>query len=171
MTPDAAPESLRAFVAVEIDAEAARRAAEIVERLRTADAGRVKWVDPVNFHLTLKFLGPTRRDALPRLGEALRAIAAEAAPFEMELVGAGAFPNLRRPQVIWLGVTKGSELLAALAGRVEAACGRARLGARGEAVSRAPDAGPAARAAPGRRAAAGATAALSGASGRCADAL
>jgi 2'-5' RNA ligase len=122
VTPDAAPESLRAFVAVEIDAEAAGRAAEIVERLRRADAGRVKWVDPVNFHLTLKFLGATRRDTLPQLGAALQAVTAEAAPFEMELAGVGTFPNLRRPQVIWLGVTKGSELLAALAGQMEAAC-------------------------------------------------
>jgi len=122
MPREADSEVLRTFVAVEIAEEVRRRAAEIVERLRAGDAGVVKWVDPRNLHLTIKFLGATRRADLPRLGAALWSLAAGAAPFDLELAGAGAFPNLRRPQVIWLGVTAGQGELAALAGAAEATC-------------------------------------------------
>jgi 2'-5' RNA ligase len=119
-SPDAS--LLRAFVAVEVSEEVAGRAAGIVERLRGAGGGAVKWVDQSNFHLTLKFLGQTERAALPGLAEALRDLAARAAPFALEFSGVGAFPNERRPQVIWLGVGAGSEALTALAGAVEEAC-------------------------------------------------
>lgn len=122
MLREDAPELLRTFVAVEIGEEAVQCAAQLVERLRAVDGGAVKWVDPRNFHLTIKFLGATRRADLLRLGAALRSLAAGAAPFDLELAGAGAFPNLRRPQVIWLGVTAGQEELAELAGAAEASC-------------------------------------------------
>jgi 2'-5' RNA ligase len=112
--------TLRAFVAVEVGEELARRAAQIVERLR--GAGDVKWVEPGHFHLTIKFLGATRRADLPRLSEALREAARRAAPFDLELAGVGAFPSLQRPQVVWLGVTSGREALAQLAGAAEEAC-------------------------------------------------
>jgi RNA 2',3'-cyclic 3'-phosphodiesterase len=112
--------SLRAFVAVEVGEEVTRRAAEVLERLRQAAGSDVKWVDPRNFHLTVKFLGSTRRSDLPRLSEALRALAARVTPFDLEFAGVGAFPNARRPQVVWLGVCAGQEPLAALAGEAEA---------------------------------------------------
>jgi 2'-5' RNA ligase len=111
---------VRAFVAVEVGEEVQCRAAEIVERLR--GAGDVKWVPPENFHLTIKFLGETRRADLPPLSAALRDLAERAAPFDLELTGVGAFPTTRRPRVVWLGVTTGSEALAGLAQTAEEAC-------------------------------------------------
>jgi RNA 2',3'-cyclic 3'-phosphodiesterase len=117
---DAPP--LRTFVAVEVSEDVTRRAAEILERLRQVAGSDIKWVDPRNFHLTVKFLGPTRRSDLPRLSEALGELAARVTPFDLEFVGAGAFPSVRRPQVVWLGVIAGQEALAALAGEAEAVC-------------------------------------------------
>lgn len=113
---------VRTFVAVEVGEEVARRAAEVLERLRPVAGQKIKWVGPRNFHLTVKFLGPTRRSELPRLSEALRALAARVAPFALEFAGVGAFPNSRRPQVVWLGVIAGQEPLAALAGEAETVC-------------------------------------------------
>jgi 2'-5' RNA ligase len=115
-------ETLRTFVSVEIAEEAAGQVAAILERLRRAGTASMKWVDQRNFHLTIKFLGPTQREHLPRLSEALREVASRTVPFELELAGVGAFPNLRRPRVIWLGVSAGTEVLASLAGRAEEAC-------------------------------------------------
>lgn len=120
MPPDA--ELLRTFVAVEVDEAARERAGQIGERLRAVGGTAFKWVDPRCFHLTLKFLGPTRREDLPRLAQALGEMATRHATFEMELAGVGVFPGLQRPQVVWLGVREGREALAALAGDAEAAC-------------------------------------------------
>ncbi len=114
--------TLRAFVAVEVGELVTRAAAAIIERLRAGGAADVKWVESRHFHLTLKFLGETRRSDLPRLCEALRAVAERAAPFGLVLFGVGAFPTARRPEVVWLGVAAGGEALSELARATDAAC-------------------------------------------------
>src|SRR5205814_1732929 len=78
--------------------------------------------EPRNLHVTLKFLGETRRADLPRLAEALRELAAHRTSFEAEVGGVGAFPNVRRPDVVWLAVKTGQEALMELAAAVEEAC-------------------------------------------------
>jgi 2'-5' RNA ligase len=119
--PEGGDETLRTFVAVEVSAEVVTRAAEILEDLRKV-GGDVKWVEPRNFHLTLKFLGPTSRSDLPQLSAALGEVASRKEPFGLELAGVGAFPSVRRPDVIWLGVVAGQEPLTQLAAETETAC-------------------------------------------------
>ena len=140
---DSLPERVRAFVALRLDPAVDRAiAAAIAEmsgRLRaprggepgsgeprddgTADRAHgdgIRWVRRENFHLTLFFLGPAvPRERLVAVADALGAIAATAAPLEIAARSVGAFPNLSRPQVIWIGL-HGNELVA-LAARVVAA--------------------------------------------------
>ncbi len=107
---------VRAFIAVPVP-EAARQAiGSLVEELRRRrpEAG-VRWVRPEGLHLTLRFLGQTRVDRLPALREVIGEVASRHAPFDLEVSGGGAFPTLRRPRVLWLGVRRGAELLTALA--------------------------------------------------------
>lgn len=94
---------MRLFVAVNLpEAERARIHAAMAG-LR--DAGLpVRWTEPAGYHLTLKFLGEVRRDGAERVTGALDRVAGATAPFDVELSGVGAFPTIRRPQVIWLGV-------------------------------------------------------------------
>lgn len=65
---------------------------------------RASWVPPENFHLTLHFIGHLPHDAIDdfdhRLGQALR----DQSAVHLTLVGAGAFPGVHRPKVIWAGV-------------------------------------------------------------------
>lgn len=92
---------MRAFVAIEIS-EAIRNAlGELLAELRAHDAP-VKWVRPENLHLTLKFLGDVSEESAPRAVEILRKCAGEVAPFEMAVKGAGGFPNLKRPRVLFV---------------------------------------------------------------------
>lgn len=70
----------------------------------------VRWVDPENFHVTLKFLGEVRRDRVPAIEDALGRIASETPPFATSIGGFGAFPSVRRPRVIWVGVDASPEL-------------------------------------------------------------
>jgi RNA 2',3'-cyclic 3'-phosphodiesterase len=94
-----------------------RLSAEI-ERLRQV-AGGVGWVAPENLHITLKFLGRVEEARLVLVRACLDRAAAGIGPFEIAIESLGAFPAPTRPRVIWAGVDKGLEPLAALAGRVE----------------------------------------------------
>ncbi|MCH1403903.1 MAG: RNA 2',3'-cyclic phosphodiesterase, partial [Candidatus Nanopelagicales bacterium] len=70
----------------------------------------VRWVDPDNFHITLKFLGEVRREQVDGVMSGIERAAASTQPFQTEIGGFGAFPTVRRPDVIWLGVGASPEL-------------------------------------------------------------
>jgi len=61
----------------------------------------VRWTRPSSWHLTLQFLGDWPESRLEALQEALAAFAA-GPPFRLFPAGAGAFPDLRRPRVLFL---------------------------------------------------------------------
>jgi 2'-5' RNA ligase len=80
----------------------------------------VKVLPPDNYHITLKFLGDVPDAMVKETGDALAAV--EFAPFQVELSGAGAYPNIDYPRAIY--VAGESEGASALAGKVEAALAR-----------------------------------------------
>ncbi|HEY3228502.1 MAG TPA: RNA 2',3'-cyclic phosphodiesterase [Roseiflexaceae bacterium] len=96
-------ETYRLFVAVEAPPDVKAELAAAQERLRRTDAA-VKWVAPEALHMTLHFLGETDVELLPRLGAALRAALAGHTAVAVRLDGIGAFPNLRRPSIVWAGI-------------------------------------------------------------------
>ena len=72
-----------------------------------------------NLHFTLKFLGHFEESRVESIAVALRTIARAHAPFDLELSSVGAFPNLNRPRVVWLGTGRGDDHLMALQAEVE----------------------------------------------------
>jgi 2'-5' RNA ligase len=110
---------LRLFVAVLITDDLKRRAAEVQDDLRRAAVG-VKWVEPANFHITMKFLGGVDESRVDVISGALESVVGGVEPFDVSLAGAGAFPNLSRPQVVWIGVKDGTQHLRPLAEAIEA---------------------------------------------------
>ncbi len=111
---------VRSFVALELSEEVRRRCAEVQARLRPVARG-TKWVEPHQFHLTLKFLGDVPGEEVPAISEALSRVAAGVEPFALTLRGAGAFPNPRRARVLWVGVSEGGEQAVGVAAAVEEA--------------------------------------------------
>ena len=112
-------ERLRAFIAVDLP-PAAREAVEgVTRRLRAGAGDGVRWVRPEGVHLTLKFLGDVDAGSVPSISQALGRAAASAAPFDLFLDGVGAFPNARRPRVVWVGLGGGLEPLAGLQQSIE----------------------------------------------------
>ena len=81
----------------------------------------VRWVKPDQMHLTLKFIGDFERARLPQLEAALVAATAGRKSFALKLAGLGAFPNLRRARMLWVGLEGDTEPLAALAGAYDEA--------------------------------------------------
>ena len=64
----------------------------------------VRTVQPEQLHLTLSFLGSVPDDAAAPLSAALDASTRAFRPFRMRLKGVGAFPNARRPRVVWVAL-------------------------------------------------------------------
>jgi 2'-5' RNA ligase len=58
----------------------------------------------------MKFLGECPEAAIPSLLDALAGVARSYDPVPLELGGLNAFPNLRQPRVVWLGVTADPKL-------------------------------------------------------------
>jgi len=115
--------TIRTFVAVELNPAIRARAAELIAALRAAPAD-VKWVEVENLHLTLRFLGDVPMDEIPDVCRAVANAAARVEPFDLEVRGAGAFPNAARPRTIWLGARQGAEAMVALHREVEGALGK-----------------------------------------------
>ena len=110
---------IRAFFAAEISDDARRAAAALIRELREApDGDEVRWVRPETLHVTLRFLGDVEPDRVAELAARVGEALADAAPFELRLGEAVAFPSPRRPRVVALGVAP-EEPLVELAGRVE----------------------------------------------------
>lgn len=80
----------------------------------------VRWVPPENLHVTLAFLGEVDEQRIGRIGEALLRVGREHAPLTLKLGGFGAFPDLRRPRVFWVGAEGGPALQAVQRGVEEA---------------------------------------------------
>lgn len=118
-------ESVRTFVAVEVPAEVGDGVYEIQERLKALPAlHNLRWVDPFDSHITIKFLGDVEVARLPAIVEALDGVAENWEPFEVRLEGLGAFPNVLRPNSFWLGVVEGEKAFTHLYNAVEVALKR-----------------------------------------------
>ncbi len=100
--PDRDPE-IRAFIAIELPEEVKCYLRELVEDWKRLDRG-VKWTRSEGIHLTLKFLGNVDRSGLEAIKEFAGPVFAGRAPFSLSVAGTGAFPNPKRPRVIWAGV-------------------------------------------------------------------
>jgi RNA 2',3'-cyclic 3'-phosphodiesterase len=110
--------TLRTFLAVELEPSIRARAGELISALQTAETD-VKWVEPDNLHLTLKFLDEVPVAEIPAVCRAVAEGAARIEPFELEILGAGAFPNAGRPRTIWLGARDGADRMGDLHRQIE----------------------------------------------------
>jgi RNA 2',3'-cyclic 3'-phosphodiesterase len=78
----------------------------------------IKWVEASNFHMTLRFLGDQEEKSATRIVETLRRLEHSTSPFEIELGGVGAFPNLKKPKVLFVPVIGGNDALMKLVGKM-----------------------------------------------------
>ena len=111
-------ERWRLFVAADVPEHhlAALRAA--TEELR-AKWPTARWIPTENQHVTVRFLGATDIDLVPIVGKALVEVASRAAPGDISIEGAGAFPNLKRASVLWAGIDDPAAVLGGLVADLE----------------------------------------------------
>jgi 2'-5' RNA ligase len=97
--------AIRAFIAVDLPPELRERLASVAEDLKAQMSSvPVRWVPPENMHLTLKFLGDVSLANLDVLKDILQGEAADRDVMAVSLGELGAFPKMRRPRVIWVGM-------------------------------------------------------------------
>jgi len=104
---------VRLFLAVNLGPDVRDAIADAAAPLRGA-APELKWTDRSKFHLTLKFLDEQEEHVARDVAAAIDPIAARHFAFDMRVGGeehvVGAFPNFRRPRVVWMGVTSDPRL-------------------------------------------------------------
>ena len=96
-------DTLRAFIAIELNEIICSELAVLQTKLKTSGAD-VKWVKPEDIHLTLKFLGNTKKDKIEKIKNILDSMAGRTKAFDISLSSIGAFPSLNSPRVIWVGI-------------------------------------------------------------------
>ena len=115
---------MRLFVALEIDATAARHIGECMDDLRRraleqAPQARISWVPIDRLHLTVRFIGEVDAARAESIAIALKPRLA-ASRFRLALDGVGAFPPRGAPRVLWAGMTSDVAPLLALEQEVTA---------------------------------------------------
>lgn len=108
----------RLFVAVDLPPSAEPTVRDLQSRLGRTNA-EIRFTDPSQAHLTLKFIGDVARDGIPAIEKVMRDVAAGHEPFEIAVGGTGVFPSRDYVSVVWVGVTEGAEPLEALQGDLE----------------------------------------------------
>lgn len=108
---------VRCFIAVDFDDLELLDALGRFQTILVGSGADLKCVERENIHLTLRFLGDVREG----LVEELKGIVSQVkfSPFSAELRGVGVFPNLRRPRVVWTGITRGADELKGFFQRLE----------------------------------------------------
>lgn len=115
-------QTLRLFIAIELPKTVHNSIRSALLALQKASPrNAIRWVPPENLHLTLKFLGDTPQHDLLRVQGHLRQALEGFTSFDIEVSGAGSFPDGRKPRIIWLGLKDTTGQLASLQDKVEAA--------------------------------------------------
>lgn len=113
--------TIRAFVAIELDDGVKARIASAIEFLRAERIEGLRLARAEGVHLTLKFLGDIDTARAPKVAEAMTQVAARQAAFSLNLGMPGVFPNARRARVLWIGVEGDLQPLRLLQADVEEA--------------------------------------------------
>ena len=134
-------ENLRLFVAFALPSDVARRLRRIIAELRPHSqlgGGRnsVKWVDADKIHLTIKFLGATPPEKIDSIvsavggaidsaiNQALQNDETKDKPMIYSIESVGAFPNVKRPRVLWVNLDGDSQRLRNFVSNIEEALER-----------------------------------------------
>jgi len=96
-------------VAVDLDEPIIRERIIAAQQSLGQTGANLKIVEPGIMHLTLRFLGEIPQMTVDRVKDAMRELRFQ--PFLVQFAGLGAFPNLRRISVVWVGITRGQEEL------------------------------------------------------------
>jgi RNA 2',3'-cyclic 3'-phosphodiesterase len=97
---------MRIFIAIPIT-ENAREEISVLQKRLSRASHSIRWIQPSNTHITLKFFGNINQGKIDSISCALRQASKICKRFEFEIAGIGAFPSISRPDIIWAGLKSG----------------------------------------------------------------
>ena len=102
-------DKIRAFLSIDIDDDSLLTKILSIQEKLDRKSAKMKLVERENIHFTWRFFGDTSKHKIDRIHSELSQLEIE--PFTVDIGGVGAFPNARRPRVIWVGVKHNIELV------------------------------------------------------------
>jgi RNA 2',3'-cyclic 3'-phosphodiesterase len=113
---------VRIFICFDLPGEIREKLRALQSALKPLGRG-VSWTRPEGIHLTLKFLGDVESGRIADIAAALSRATTGTRTFAISVQGVGAFPNLRRPRVLWVGIEEPGGALTQLARGIDEALG------------------------------------------------
>jgi 2'-5' RNA ligase len=110
--------TIRTFIAVSIPDDILEKIVDLQKSLKPYGSD-VKWVRPEGIHITLKFLGNVPGERIYIITETVQMAVSKTEPFSLSIEGIGAFPNIHRPRVLWVGAKQGAETLIQIARNID----------------------------------------------------
>jgi 2'-5' RNA ligase len=106
-------ETIRTFIAAELPGKIISSISRVQENIRSYGF-KIRWVRPENIHLTLKFLGNVKKADIEKVGEVIFESVQGYSPITLRAKGIGTFPGIKRPRVIWVGISGQLDLIIGL---------------------------------------------------------
>lgn len=107
------PDTIRTFIAVEIPENVISSIRDIQQDLKAYGVD-IRWIRPENIHLTLKFLGDVQAADIENISGVMSGTAEGVSSISLQAKGIGVFPGVKRPRILWVGLTGQLELLSRL---------------------------------------------------------
>lgn len=104
---------IRAFIACDVPESILEKTSKVRDGLEKIDAD-VSWARISGIHITLKFLGDIEEKNIDGVAAVIAEKAKGQRPFDVNVRGSGAFPNLKNMRVVWLGMEDGEKGLSHL---------------------------------------------------------
>jgi len=109
---------IRSFLAIELPGPILRKIGEVQGSLRSSRAD-VRWANPETIHLTLKFFGNIEESRIDPILKSIEGPIRDTHPFSLKVRGVGAFPHLKNPRVVWIGLVDETEAVTTLQKQIE----------------------------------------------------
>ncbi|MEX0999800.1 MAG: RNA 2',3'-cyclic phosphodiesterase [Thermodesulfobacteriota bacterium] len=100
---------MRLFIAALLPEEIRKQLTNYIDSLKHNIEG-VKWEKSEKLHVTLKFLGDVEESMLDDIANLIQERASEYSPFKIELIDFGGFPNLKKPRILYIGLSNNTQL-------------------------------------------------------------
>ena len=110
-------EAIRSFIAFDIESPHVLERITNMQRKLAETSADLKFVEPGNIHITVRFLGNITPNMVDRIFEGMQKV--QFVPFDVNIQGVGAFPDIRYPRVVWAGIREGANQLRGIFSQLE----------------------------------------------------